>query len=64
MHSQSHTESMMDPANYLEKNRTRSRNPVARHANQFNRPSTHPSKQDRARQRRPKYGFQFDRELV
>jgi hypothetical protein len=38
-------------------------NPVEKYMNDFNRAATHKSKQDKDNQRKPKYGFRFDRQL-
>jgi hypothetical protein len=46
--------------NYLEKNRTRRSNPVARTLNQFNRPQTQRDRKSDY-QRKPRGGWRFDR---
>jgi len=51
----------MEYVNFLEKNRARRSNPVARNLNDFNRPQTHRDRKNDHR-RKPKYGFRYDQE--
>jgi hypothetical protein len=48
--------------NFLDKNRRRRSNPVARNLNQFNRPRTHKSARDLERELR--YNWRSDREIA
>jgi len=55
-------ESIVNDHNYLDKNRRRKSNPVARNLNQFNRPRTHRSAKDHERELR--YNWRVDREVA
>lgn len=52
----------MNDHNYLDKNRRRKSNPVARNLNTFNRPRTHKSAKDHERELR--YNWRTDREVT
>ena len=52
----------MSDFNYLDKNRRRRSNPVARNLNTYNRPRTHRSAKDHEREQR--YNWRADREVA